>query len=342
MLNMDHQMDAEERLPVKVFCRNCHAKLDLSMLEPFSYVECPECGTRLRVPERFDRYLLEKVCGIGGMSRVYRAIEPDLARRVAVKILNPNPAGIDAARFLEEARMVARINHPGVIPIYNCGVFRGRTFLVMRYMEHGSLEQHLKAGTLPRDGALICGWILTIAEGLEFALTQEKIVHHDVKPGNILLTAENDAKLGDFDLADVRDSGDMLTLCDGGWGSPGYVSPERLLYGGEDHMGDIFSLGVTLYELLTGELPFGIQGEPEELLERRSSGMYRKLADVRSDLPGQLSELIGKMLSYLPESRPEYPEICNCLRECIEVLAVDESPTLARKIAGWLHRNAGE
>ena len=137
--------------PVKVFCRGCHAKLDVSDLEPFSFFPCPDCGTRLRVPKRFDRYLLEKICGYGGMSKVYRAIEPELARRVAVKILNPGSEADDGGtRFLAEARLVARVNHPGIIPIYNCGVFEAQPFLVMRYMESGSLEQWQMARLLAR------------------------------------------------------------------------------------------------------------------------------------------------------------------------------------------------
>ena len=207
--------------PLKVYCRGCHAKLDVSELEPFSYFPCPECGTRLRVPKRFDRYLLEKICGYGGMSTVYRAIEPELARRVAVKILNPESEANDGGkRFLAEARLVARVNHPGIIPIYNCGVYEARPFLVMRYMESGCLEQWQKEERLP-GVRQIAAWLRNVTEGLDFALRREKIVHHDVKPGNILISAENEAKLGDFDLADVRDEGDSLTLCDG-WGSPAW------------------------------------------------------------------------------------------------------------------------
>ena len=89
--------------PLKVYCRGCHAKLDVSELEPFSYFPCPECGTRLRVPKRFDRYLLEKICGYGGMSTVYRAIEPELARRVGC------PKG---------SRAVGQANHRNPLPIF--------------------------------------------------------------------------------------------------------------------------------------------------------------------------------------------------------------------------------
>lgn len=300
--------------PVKVFCRGCHAKLDVSDLEPFSYFPCPECGTRLRVPKRFDRYLLEKICGYGGMSKVYRAIEPELARRVAVKILNPDSEANDGgARFLAEARLVARVNHPGIIPIYNCGVYEEQAFLVMRYMESGSLEQWLKEGRLP-DVRQIALWLLKVTEGLEFALRREKIVHHDVKPGNILISAENEAKLGDFDLADVRDEGDSLTLCDG-WGSPAYVSPERLLYGGEDFRGDIFSMGVTIYELMSGVPPFGVTGEPEELLDRRLEGVARPLAELNPEVSPELSALVGRMMSYAPEDRPEYGEVIAGLKQ---------------------------
>ncbi len=302
--------------PLKVFCRKCHAKLDVSELEPFAYFPCPGCGTRLRVPKRFDRYLLEKICGYGGMSKVYRAIEPELARRVAVKILNPESEANDGGkRFLAEARLVARVNHPGIIPIYNCGIYEEQPFLVMRYMEAGSLEQRLKDGTLP-DIRQIAAWLRNIVEGLDFALRQEKIVHHDVKPGNILISAENEAKLGDFDLADVRDEGDSLTLCDG-WGSPAYVSPERLLYGGEDYRGDIFSMGVTIYELMSGGVaPFGITGEPQELLDRRSEGVVRTLAELNPGVTPEFSALTGRMMSYAPEDRPTYAEVIAGLKQC--------------------------
>ena len=328
-----------ERDAIKVFCRNCHAKLDVTDLEPFSHVECPECGTVLRVPKRFDRYLLEKVCGIGGMSKVYRALEPELARRVAVKILNEESEENDGGRrFLEEAKLVAKINHPGVIPIYNCGVAEGRPFLVMRYMENGSVGELLRRDGLA-DVSMTAGWMANIAEGLEFALRQQSVVHHDIKPGNILLTSEWEAKLGDFDLADVRETGDALTLCDG-WASPGYVSPERLLYGGEDYRGDIFSLGVTIYEAMTKLVPFGVKGTPEELLDRRANPHYPELCKVNKQVTPEFSALVGRMLSYLPEQRPEYREIIAGLKLAAvpETEGKDEGEGLVRKLSGWFRR----
>ena len=136
--------------PLKVSCRNCHTKLDISELEPYTTFPCPECGVIIRVPERFDRYLLEKVCGVGGMAKIYRALDTKLARRVAVKILDPEFA--TGRNFFECAKIVARINHPAIIPVLDCGVFRDRPFLVMKYMDCGDLEKHLRQKTPPPCG----------------------------------------------------------------------------------------------------------------------------------------------------------------------------------------------
>ncbi len=308
--------------PLKVFCRHCHQKLDVSLLPAYSMVQCPVCGTMLRIPERFDRYLLEKICGVGGMSNVYRAIEPALMRRVAVKILKDEFIGDQdfGQRFLEESKLVAQVNHPGVIPIYNCGVFEKRPFLVMRYMENGSLEQMVKDRKVPEivEGLT---WILNITKGLNEAL-RYNIVHHDVKPGNILLTSDNEAKLGDFDLADIRDGSDRYKLIVDNWGSPAYVSPERLMYGSEGVYGDIFSMGVTIYELFSSRVPFGVSGEAEVLLDRRKSGEYMRLAELAPAVPAAVSALVDKMLLYEPESRPSYPEIIAVLEESI----MEQSP----------------
>ena len=310
-------MPPTESEPIKVFCRGCKAKLDMSGLEPFSHVACPECGTILRVPMRFERYLLEKLCGRGGMSSVYRAIDPQLARRVAVKILDPANDEVkgEVDHFLEEAKIVSRLSHPGIIPVYNCGVWNGQAFMAMRYMDDGSLERHLKAHTLPSFPILL-GQLTVIAEGLAYAQGRG-VAHHDVKPGNILLSKEGEAKLGDFDLADVSAEKGFVSVR-GGFASPGYVSPERLFFGAEDYRGDIFSFGVTIYELLAGAPPFGIVGEPEDLLERRNRKEYPPLAKLSIGCPQELSDLVDRMLAYSPGERPEYPEIIRILRESAE------------------------
>ncbi len=293
--------------PLKIFCGTCHAKLDVSDFAPFDTVVCPECGTKLRVPMRFDRYLLEKVCGKGGMSVVYRAIEPELSRRVAVKIFaEHSPDGKVEERFVNEARLITKIKHPGVIPVYQCGCFKDRSFLAMRFMEHGDLERMMLEHRLP-ELSVIAGWLAQIVLALQAALALG-IVHHDIKPSNIMLTAENEAKLGDFDLADYRKEGDFETQC-GEWGSPAYVSPERLMHGGEDHRGDIFSMGVTIYELFTGAAPFGLTGDSEELYERRKERRFQPLRMLQPDLAPEFVALVDAMLEFRPEDRPDYPAI---------------------------------
>lgn len=301
---------------LKVSCRQCGTRLDMSELEPFTVVDCPVCGARLRVPKFFDRYLLEKVCGSGSTTTVYRALDPHLSRRVAVKVLEAS--GSDAEelgrRFLAEAKLVARLNHPAILPVYNCGVWEGKSYLVTRYMDRGDLGKLMKRGELPPTGELLA-ILAAAAEALRYANETAKVVHHDVKPANILLATGGEARLGDFDLADIRDFGDQ-SPCGVEWGSPAYISPERLYTGGEDVRGDVFSLGATIYELLAGRPPFGAEGTPEELYERRRAMDFSELDTLRSDLPEPLPGLVSHMLDFEPDCRPAYPEIIRDLKAC--------------------------
>ena len=306
--------------PLKISCGQCRSHLDVSDLEPFSVVNCPVCGAQVRVPMRFDRYLLEEVCGSGSSTTVYRALDPQLSRRVAVKILNDDVEDADelGRHFFAEARLVAKLNHPGILPIYNCGVRNRRPFLVMRYMERGDLGEMMLNGVLPPLGTLL-EMIAGIADALQYAYRTAEIVHHDVKPSNILLAAGDEARLGDFDLADVREFEDQSPCV--GWGSPAYVSPERLYTGGEDLRGDVFSLGATLYELLSGRPPFVTDGDSKELYELRRAMDFPELNTLRSDLPERLSNLVSHMLDFEPICRPGYSEIIRDLRAAAASLA---------------------
>ena len=200
-----------------------------------------------------------------------------------------------------------------MVPIYQCGVCNGLPFLVMRFMSGGDMEYQLKHSDRIDKNA-VCRNLATVAEALHFAYRQEKVVHHDIKPSNILLDENGDAALADFDLADIREIGDSFPLVEE-WGSPGYISPERLYSGGEDHRGDIFSLGVSIYELLTRSLPFGIRGETQELYDRRQKMDFPPLNVLNGEVSGELSRLINRTLSFYPEERPEYPEIIRALRQ---------------------------
>lgn len=295
---------------LKINCRHCHAKLDLGDCTPFEKVPCPECGAMLLVPMRFERYLLEKVCGKGGDSIVYRALEPELARRVAVKIETGAGNQETTQRFINAAKISGKISHPGAVTVYNCGIFDNRAFMVLRFMEHGDLEQMLKKGALPGAGKIL-SWIAGIVPVLIEA-RDNNIVHHDIKPANIMLTAEDDPKLGDWDIADNRTPGDRNTPCSM-WASPIYASPERIFSGGEDHKGDIFSLGVTLYELLSGIAPFGLHGEQDTIYERRRNMNFQSLHTLVKEIPPAVSLLVSGMLDFHPENRPDYEEIFSLL-----------------------------
>ncbi|MFA6104445.1 MAG: serine/threonine-protein kinase [Victivallaceae bacterium] len=307
---------------LKVSCHSCLQKLDVSDLEPFSHFSCPSCGADMIAPKWFGNYLLEEQCGQGGMANVYRALDLTLDREVAIKVLKDEISRLEhsASLFLHEARIAAALNHYGIIPIYSCGEFENHPFFVMQFMGNGSLEhQILMRQQIPVDRVL--RWMIDIAEGLDSA-RRHGIIHHDVKPGNILLDSDGNVKIGDFGIAhaifDNRSS--QLVEVTGSWGSPHYVSPEKLEEGKEDFPGDIFSLGATFYELLTGIAPFD-SSEQEEMLKMRRESAFTPVNELRSDVTPALASLIRRMLAYEPLERPGYREIIRELNSVLKIIS---------------------
>ena len=291
---------------IKIFCYKCQQKLDVTGLMPFAHVSCPSCGTDLIIPKWFDNYLLEEPCGRGGMASVYRALDVTLDREVAVKILDRSAIGDGKEAFLNEARTAATINHSAVIPIYTCGIFEDQAYIVMQFMNGGSLEQklQLKKGTpLPLDEVM--QWIHDAAEGLEYA-SRHGIIHHDVKPGNIMLDADGNAKIGDFGIARRNQSGENPDQ--DFYGSPLYISPEKVSTGKEESSGDIYSLGATFYHLLTGIPPFQHENL-EDLLWSRVKQNPMAPHKLRPGISPLISSLVMRMMHHDPELRPGYEEI---------------------------------
>ncbi|HPN84732.1 MAG TPA: serine/threonine-protein kinase, partial [Victivallales bacterium] len=305
-------IDLEKR-KIKILCYHCGQKLDLSDMQPFSEVECPSCNVKIIVPKWFENYLLEEPGGEGGMAIVYRALDLTLDREVAIKILNSSfAAEADRSQlFLHEARTAATINHYAVIPVYTCGISEGKPYIVMQYMDGGSLDSKLSAsgGNLPISQIL--KWIKDVADGLDNA-RRHGIIHHDVKPANILLDNDGNAKIGDFGIAQVIHDwrSENISKITKGWASPNYVSPEKVMTGQEDHYGDIYSLGVSLFQLLTGKLPFD---DPDVgvLIRMRLERDPLNPKDIRPEIPLKIANLATTMMNRSPDKRPSYREIIN-------------------------------
>ena len=298
---------ADEVPPLKITCRGCRSRYEVSDLEAFSLFDCPRCGLKLRVPKRFGHFLLEKLCGRGGMSHIYRAQDTVSGIRVAVKILNPDCDDPDLKKgYVSELEMLKKLaGKPGIVPVYDAGVIEGVHYMSMQYLPGGDAEQRLRAGKLP-ERRIVANWLADVGEGLD-AAHHINIVHHDIKPSNIFINPAGRALLGDFDLADFRYDGDIVTPCHG-WASPAYVSPERIYGGGEDFKGDIFSLGVTAYELLGGKMPYSINGEAFDLYEERRQMAFDDLYKLAPELGMETSDLVRSMLEFDPSMRPDYPE----------------------------------
>jgi serine/threonine protein kinase len=330
-------VSVDETRTLRVFCHQCRQKLDVTKLKAFEKISCPTCSAELIVPKWFNSYLLEERCGSGGGAVVYRSLDPTLDREVAIKIFSQKTSTPQFTEiFLHEGRVAASLNHPNIVPIYSCGQFEEQCFLVMQYMVNGSLEYRVKNCPPPRITRVL-KWVLEVARALRAAL-QNGVIHHDVKPANILLDADDNIKIADFGLSyalnDIKSQSLLSELST--FGSPDYVSPEKLSFGFEDSKGDIFSLGVTFYELLTGQKPFKQARDDEDILEVRASIPVVLPHELRSEVSLKLSRFIMSMLEADPVKRPEYDEIISELENYLGKYSKFEDKVIYRFVAKYI------
>ncbi|HEY3033774.1 MAG TPA: serine/threonine-protein kinase, partial [Streptosporangiaceae bacterium] len=245
--------------------------------------------------------------GRGGMGVVYRAEEPALGRLVALKVLAPALAAHEEfrQRFLREMRLAASIEHPNILPIYRAGEDRGLLYLAMRYVDAHDLREVLRRG-----GPLEVGRALWIAEQVAQALDaahQRGLVHRDVKPANILLTAptasgREHAYLVDFGVARPITGAASITSSGMILGTPSYAAPEQLNGGPVDSRTDVYALGCVLYECLSGRPPFTADTD-QALILAHLHATPPPVGSIRPDLPAALDGALARALAKASEQR---------------------------------------
>jgi WD40 repeat protein len=312
--NLPESVDTETHASqFTVRCPHCHSIVTSDLHEGWSSVICDSCGSsfgllgpeaenaELRSGEYFGRFELVRLLGQGAFGAVWEAIDPQLERTIALKL--PRRGELTAAEaelFLREARAVARIRHPNIVGIHEVGRVGNRIYLACDFVSGENLADRLARGPFSLDEAVAL--LESLASTLHY-VHEQGMVHRDLKPANVLLDSQQQAHLTDFGLA--RRYGNDLTLtCDGYVvGTPAYMSPEQA--GGRsreaDLRADIYSLGVMLYELVTGELPF--QGTPHAVIHQLLYDEPRRLRQLNPRVSRDLETICLKCLEKAPQHR---------------------------------------
>jgi eukaryotic-like serine/threonine-protein kinase len=255
-----------------------------------------------------DRYELEELVGSGGMSSVYRAHDTLLERKVALKILHERYGDDEeyVERFRREARAVAQLAHPNIVTVIDRGEDGGRQFIVFEYIDGENLKQIVeREGPLALDEVVALG--LEIARGLAFA-HERGIVHRDVKPQNVLLNGDGHAKVTDFGIARSLDVEKGVTQTGTVLGTSDYIAPEQASGEVVSRETDVYSLGVVLFELLTGAVPFRGESFVAVALQHVSEPPPSVL-ERRPETPHRLASLVDSALAKRPEDRPTMDEL---------------------------------
>jgi serine/threonine protein kinase len=252
-------------------------------------------------PKTIARYEIQSEIGRGGMATVYLAYDPSFQRKVAIKLvsvnLQENP--VFRSRFEREAHLIARIEHPAIVPVYDFGEQKKQPYLVMRYMAGGSLSEKIGGQFMPlADAARI---ISQIAPALD-AVHAQGVVHRDLKPGNILFDDFGNAAIADFGIAHLNEATVDLTgsaLI----GTPAYMSPEQVQGERElDGRSDVYSLGIILFEMLAGQSPFRAT-TPMSVALKHLTEPAPSIFSLRSDLPVDVALVLNKALEKDREMR---------------------------------------
>ncbi len=258
------------------------------------------------IGQSLGRYHILEQLGEGGMATVYKAYDTRLETDVAVKVIrteNLPQSGVEKAlkRFEREAKALAKLTHPNIVPIIDYGEQEGSPYLVMKYLPGGTLKQVLKGQPMSWEKAAIL--LIPIARALDYAHRQG-MIHRDVKPSNILITADGEPMLTDFGIAKIVDEANTVDLTGTNVtiGTPEYMAPEQVVSKTVDLRADIYALGVILYEMVTGRRPFQADTPFAVLLKHASEPLPRPRQFV-PDLPEEVEKVLFKALAKQPEDR---------------------------------------
>ncbi|MCI0698129.1 protein kinase [candidate division KSB1 bacterium] len=282
------------------------------------------------IGKTISHYKILAKLGEGGMGVVYKAEDTKLKRIVALKFLSAIAlGGEEKSRFLREAQAAAALNHPNICTIHAIDEVDGQMFIAMEFIEGQSLREKIEAGPLKIDEAI--KFAMQIVEGLQ-AAHEKGITHRDIKSANVMITDKGQVKIMDFGLAKLARGGTMLTKEGMTLGTAAYMSPEQARGEVVDHRTDIWSLGVVLYEMISGRLPF--RGEYEAAM------MYsilneepEPLTSLRSNVPMDLERVVAKMLAKNPAARYQHVDELPVDLKSIDLSAAGTSKTSAAKVA---------
>ncbi|MGB1253379.1 MAG: serine/threonine-protein kinase, partial [Candidatus Promineifilaceae bacterium] len=249
--------------------------------------------------KQIDRYIIRRLLGGGGMSTVYVAYDPNRDDQVAVKVLRTGLSDDPEMRerFEREARMLAQLHHPAIMPLLDYGEADDRLYFVMPYMRNGSLQERLLAGALPFDEALLI--LRRIALALDVAHGRS-IIHRDIKPHNIIFDDSHMACLADFGIArlvDLNKPQQTVTLV----GTPEYMAPEQVVESNISPQTDVYQLGIVMFQMLTGRRPF--EGSVHSIMTQHLNDAPPLVEALMPDLPEGCDQVLAKALAKNPEER---------------------------------------
>lgn len=251
------------------------------------------------------RYGIERELGRGAMGVVYLARDPKINRQLAIKAiaLAAEFGEMEVAgardRFFREAEMAGRLNHPNIVVIYDAGEDKGLAYIVMEYLRGGHLSNHTNSARL-LPTATVLDILARVADALHFGHRQN-VIHRDIKPANIMYDADTNAlKITDFGIARLTDGGHTKTGIV--LGTPSFMSPEQLEGRRLDGRSDLFALGVSLYQLTSGQLPFRADSMTA-LMYKIANDPHTPLSSIRPDLPPSIDKIVNRALTKQSEDR---------------------------------------
>ena len=264
--------------------------------------------------------IIEKI-GQGGMATVYRAEDLKLKRLVALKVMAPSwtEEASARARFLREAQAAAALDHPNICTVYEIDQANSHDFITMSYLEGQTLADRIGAGPLSIPDAVDIA--LQAARGLQ-AAHEEGVVHRDIKPANLMILESGAVKIMDSGVAYVREA-QPLTESGLTMGTAAYMSPEQIESAKVDGRSDVWSLGVVLYQMLSGRLPFQ-RGSTREVLAAIMAAKPPPLSEIRSGMPPALTAVVDKALGKDPSRRYQSSELAADLQELDDQLRTGE------------------